>query len=228
MVNYQLGKIYKIVDNTNGNIYIGSTCLPYLCSRLAAHTTDYRCFLKGTCKYVTSFEIIKNGDYDIVLIESFPCDDKMQLYARERYYIETLECVNTNCPIRTIEEKKVFAHKYRKDNIEKSKEYNQQYQETNKEQIKEQRKNYCETHKEQIKEHKRLYAEDHKEHIQEYSKQYREIHNEQLQEQKKQYQETNKEKLKEKHKIHYEAHKDDINAKRREKAKQKREETNNI
>ena len=39
MVNYQLGKIYKLVDNTNGNIYIGSTCLPYLSSRLAGHTT---------------------------------------------------------------------------------------------------------------------------------------------------------------------------------------------
>ena len=35
MVNYQLGKIYKIVDNTNGNIYIGSTCEPTLARRLA-------------------------------------------------------------------------------------------------------------------------------------------------------------------------------------------------
>ena len=34
VVNYQLGKIYKIVDNTNGNIYIGSTCETTLARRL--------------------------------------------------------------------------------------------------------------------------------------------------------------------------------------------------
>ena len=40
MVNYQLGKIYKLVDNTNGNIYIGSTCKPYLSSRLVQHKSS--------------------------------------------------------------------------------------------------------------------------------------------------------------------------------------------
>ena len=57
MVNYQLGKIYKLVDNTNGNIYIGSTCKPYLSSRLAAHKTDYNYYLNGKNNYITSFEI---------------------------------------------------------------------------------------------------------------------------------------------------------------------------
>jgi predicted GIY-YIG superfamily endonuclease len=33
-------KIYRIVDNTNGNIYIGQTKQKYLCQRLAEHRSD--------------------------------------------------------------------------------------------------------------------------------------------------------------------------------------------
>eukprot|EP00952_Eustigmatos_sp_NYUAD-ZCMA_P009908 40808-Eustigmatos_ZCMA.PRE.1 len=51
--------------------------------------------------YVTSYKVIESGDYDIVLIEDFPCDNKEQLHARERHYIETLECVNKVIPNRT-------------------------------------------------------------------------------------------------------------------------------
>ena len=92
MVNYQLGKIYKIVDNTNGNIYIGSTCKPYLSRRLAGHRADYQRYLKGIHIFKnTSFEILKNEDYDIILLECFPCDNKMQLHARERHYIENIK-----------------------------------------------------------------------------------------------------------------------------------------
>ncbi len=51
--------------------------------------------------YLTSVEILKNGDYDIVLIEECKCDNKMQLNARERHYIDQLNCVNKNKPLRT-------------------------------------------------------------------------------------------------------------------------------
>ncbi len=68
MVNHQLAKIYKIVDNTKGNILIGSTCKPYLSSRLAQHRTDYKYYLNGVINYIASFEILKNEDYDIYFI----------------------------------------------------------------------------------------------------------------------------------------------------------------
>ena len=35
-------KIYKIIDNTNGNIYIGKTEQKYLCERLSSHKYDYK------------------------------------------------------------------------------------------------------------------------------------------------------------------------------------------
>ena len=59
MVNYQLGKIYKIVDNTNGNIYIGSTCEKYLSNRLSGHQSKYKLYLKGLTNNIKSFEILK-------------------------------------------------------------------------------------------------------------------------------------------------------------------------
>ena len=52
MVNYQLGKIYKIVDNTNNNIYIGSTCEPTLARRLSNHICVYKKYLEGEIKAI--------------------------------------------------------------------------------------------------------------------------------------------------------------------------------
>ena len=40
-------KIYKIIDNTNQNVYIGSTCKT-LKERLTKHKNNYKLFLKGT------------------------------------------------------------------------------------------------------------------------------------------------------------------------------------
>jgi hypothetical protein len=94
MVNYLLGKIYKIVDNTTDNQYIGSTCEPILARRLAGHVADYKCYLNGKRSYITSFKIIESGNYNIILIEEYPCDTKDQLLARERHYIDTLDCIN--------------------------------------------------------------------------------------------------------------------------------------
>jgi queuine/archaeosine tRNA-ribosyltransferase len=54
---------------------------------------------------VTSFKIIENGDYDIILLEEVKdCENKEQLRARERHYIESLDCVNKTIPGRTNKE----------------------------------------------------------------------------------------------------------------------------
>jgi len=97
---YQRGKIYKLVDNTSDKVYIGSTCEPILARRLAIHVSQYRAYSSNGRKtnYVSSFEILKNMDYDIILIENFPCNSKDELLARERFYSDTLECVNKNRP----------------------------------------------------------------------------------------------------------------------------------
>ena len=147
MPNYQLGKIYKIVDNTNGNIYIGSTSEPRLSRRLSKHVTNYKQYLNDNSHFVTSFKIIENGNYDIVLIENCPCNSKDELHKRERYYIETIKCINKVIPQRT----------------------NKQYREDNKDKINQQRKqkNICECGGKHSYDHKQqhLKTKKHKQYV---------------------------------------------------------------
>ena len=156
MVNYQNSKIYRIVCNTTGLTYYGSTCEKTLALRLSKHKSNFNDFLKGNFSYVTSFEILKNNNYEIFLVENYPCNSKDELHARERYYIENNECVNKFIPNRTIKEyyeanKEKYAE-YREQNKEKLQEYIKQYREQNKELIKEINKQHYEENKEVIAE----------------------------------------------------------------------------
>ena len=108
-------KIYKLIDNTNQNVYIGSTCIP-LKYRLSQHKSDYNRFLKGIHNNVKSFEIIKNDDYKIELIEICNIKTKQELLQRERYFIENSSCLNKTIPGRSRRE-------YKDDNKDKIKEY---------------------------------------------------------------------------------------------------------
>jgi hypothetical protein len=41
---------------------------------------------------------MKYNSVRIVLIENYPCDSKNELHARERYYVNNIDCVNKNKP----------------------------------------------------------------------------------------------------------------------------------
>jgi hypothetical protein len=174
MERYKNGKIYKIVDNTNDNIYIGSTCEPTLARRLTKHRGHYKEYLKGG-KYTTSFKILENNNYSIVLLEEFPCETKDQLLARERYYIENNECVNKVVPTRSTKEWKEqnrdkiidYQKDYREQNQDKLNKKAKEYYEKNKEQ----KKNYYEQNKEKFKEKKKNYYEQNKDYFKKYQKQ---------------------------------------------------------
>ena len=71
---YRHGKIYKIVSNKTGLVYIGSTCKT-LPQRIAQHERDYKQYQKTGKKYniyMTSFKILKHGNYQIQLVEKGP------------------------------------------------------------------------------------------------------------------------------------------------------------
>ena len=153
-MNYQNGKIYKIVCNITNKIYVGSTCKPRLCDRLGQHRRTYKSYLNGTRKNrYTSFDILQGGDYSIILLELCPCESKEELLKKEREYIESLECVNKNIPGRSKRE-------CMNDNKEKIKEKKKEYRENNQEEIKEYQKEYYETNKEKINERKREYMKE--------------------------------------------------------------------
>lgn len=99
---FDKAKIYKLIDNTNDNVYIGSTCNS-LKTRLSTHKCSYEMFLFHNIKsyeinkngnYIKSFDIIKNGDYKIELLEDCDINTKHELLERERFYIENNECLN--------------------------------------------------------------------------------------------------------------------------------------
>jgi hypothetical protein len=116
---YRFGKIYKIVCNVTGKVYIGSTYRK-LNDRLDGHYYDY----KGYCtqgnnnnyNYVTSFEVLKENDFNIILLEDFPCETKEEILLREKYYIQNTECVNKHIPMRTDDEiRQQNKHHYQKN-----------------------------------------------------------------------------------------------------------------
>ena len=166
MVNnkfYENAKIYKIVDNTNDNIYIGSTC-KLLCQRLAQHRASYKRYLKGEFHFITSFTILENNDYQIILLENiFNCSNIEQLRSRERYYIDSMVCVNKVVPGRTVNE-------YYETNKKKLIKNTKEYQKANKEKIIEDKKKYYMINKEKLNEYAKEYLKSNKEIINEWRK----------------------------------------------------------
>lgn len=160
MPDYSLGKIYKIISNQTDKIYIGSTIQKYLSDRLGGHNYEYKRFLSGEKKYISSFDLMKYEDHKIILLENFPCNTKEELLAREQYYIDMNKniCVNNQCAQRD-------SKKYYQDNKERIKEKVKVYAENNKEMIAQKKKQYREQKKQEINERKKHYYQENKDEI---------------------------------------------------------------
>ena len=94
VINYQLGKIYKIYSPSNPElVYYGSSCQK-LCQRLEKHQINFRQYKKNKYCKMSSFQIFENcNDYIIELVEYFPCNNKQELRIRERYYIQNYNLI---------------------------------------------------------------------------------------------------------------------------------------
>jgi hypothetical protein len=120
-INYQNSKIYKIYSTSLELTYYGSTTQP-LNKRMYGHRKR-----NDGC---TSKSLIDAGDAVISLVESYPCDRKEELIARERYYIEGNECVNKRIPGRKRAE-------WYAENREKCAAYSKEYHVIHKKRLKE-------------------------------------------------------------------------------------------
>ena len=160
IMDYSKTNIYKIVCNdlTVKDCYVG-------------HTTDMikrKCRHKLNCNNeknkAHNFKIYKiireNGgwdNWDMVLVEKFPCKDKFEACKRERELYEELDAkLNMVRPYRTHEEHKEY-----------DKQYIKQYREDNKKEIKEKRKQYNQEHKAEINEKQKQYRVEHRAEIKE-------------------------------------------------------------
>jgi len=123
MPDYSKSKIYKLVCDDPELIYYGSTLQP-LYKRLNGHKRSYQSKTRDT----SSETLFKIGGVKIILVEEFSCDNKEQMFKKEREYIEGNKCVNIRIPSRTVEE-------WYKTNPESLKNAKAKYYNANKEKI---------------------------------------------------------------------------------------------
>jgi hypothetical protein len=164
MPNYNNGKIYKIVCNTTGEIYIGSTVMQ-LCRRLSTHVNDAKRLL-NSCK---SNDIILRKNYSIVLIENCPCNNKEELQRKEREHIEANICVNKVIPQQTQKE-------WRDKNRDKLAIIDKRYKDKNKDKVNDRRKIYYALNAEKIKDNRKIYYEKNINYIKERNKEYSQLY----------------------------------------------------
>jgi hypothetical protein len=169
-IDFSKTKIYKIVckDVSIPDLYVGHTT--NLIKRRGSHK-DACCkeHNKQYNQYKYQF-IRENGGWDnfeIVLIEDFPCDNVEEATRRERYWVENLNAsLNKQIPSRTQVE-------YTETRKEHFKEYKHQYYLENKERLTEKNKNYHQENKEEIKQKQHELYEKNKEERLEKAKEYR-------------------------------------------------------
>ena len=140
MPNYQDGKIYKIYNTINDDIYIGSTTQK-LCERMRNHRNDHKSKLHFNFPIYKAFREHGVENFFIELIEKCPCNDKDELRKTEGNYIRLLKpSLNVRIDGRSVKE-------YYNDNrdilLQKQREYN----EVNKERIAIRKKEYNEVNK---------------------------------------------------------------------------------
>ena len=132
MPNYQEGKIYKIYNTINDDIYIGSTTQK-MCERMRCHRSiiTYR---DNNNPLYQGFRDHGVENFYIELVEKFPCNDKDELRKKEGEYIRLLKpSMNKIIAGRTqqeyyVDNKEHFLQKA-KDWRENNKEYQAQKEE---------------------------------------------------------------------------------------------------
>ncbi len=139
VVDYQSGKIYKLWSPSQNLVYIGSTT-QNLAFRKGGHCRDFKKWQNGKFPFMTSFTILECEDNRIDLLEAYPCNNKMELLAREGYWIKKLDCVNKYIPGRT---KKEYDKEYYKQNKEEINKQTKEHYIANREKyIKNSKENY--------------------------------------------------------------------------------------
>ena len=90
MPNYQEGKIYKIYNTVNDEIYIGSTTRK-LSERMAEHRKPYTIKRHGHLPIYEAFIEFGVENFFIELVEKCPCNDIEELSKKEGEYIRKLK-----------------------------------------------------------------------------------------------------------------------------------------
>ena len=118
MPNYKNGIIYKIVNNIDDMIYIGSTTTK-LCYRMAVHRCNMR--YNNNATLYQHMRKLGVNNFKIVLVEYYPCNSKDQLLRRERHIFDLHDkqiLLNSNRPHTTCIERLQQIRNWQMDNKE--------------------------------------------------------------------------------------------------------------
>jgi hypothetical protein len=100
MERYKNGKIYRLI--VGDEFYVGSTCST-LAKRKCKH--KYKAKKYPDRKVYQKANEVGWDNINVVLIEEYPCKNKMELVRRERYWVDELQpTLNTQTPSRTKKE----------------------------------------------------------------------------------------------------------------------------
>lgn len=131
VVNYDNGKIYKVCSFQTDKVYYGSTTQP-LCKRMTEHRRNLKKYKNGKYWNISVNQVLEYDDSKIILVESWPCNNKYELETRERFYIENNYCVNKYIPCRS---KGEWKKQDKFNNPQKYIDYNKMYYAKNRESL---------------------------------------------------------------------------------------------
>jgi hypothetical protein len=132
MPDYSKSIIYRIVckDPNITDEYIGSTTNHIRRKALHKHHSNNennKQYNMKLYKFIRSNGGFEN--FDMIMIEEYPCKNKLQLETRERYWIELRKpSLNCNIPTRTDEEYRQTEKCKQYQRTEKYKQYQREYQ----------------------------------------------------------------------------------------------------
>ena len=226
---YKNGKIYCIRNTVNDDVYVGSSCEPYLSKRMVKHRSSAKNERDRNMLLYQKMNEIGIEHFYIELIENYPCESKDQLRAREGHYIREMATLNKRIETRTEkewrEDNKEYIQEWKKQHYQEHKEEinkkSKQYREENEDKIKERSKDYYEQHKEEIKAKVNEYRTENLDAIKQRKKDYYEQNKEYIKQKTKKNREENLEADKQRKKDYYERNKDELIQKNNERAKEK-------
>lgn len=140
IINYNNTIIYKIVCNDLNitDLYVGSTT--DFSNRKYNHKSNCNNEKNKNHNSKIYTTIRNNGgwiNWAMIEIEKWPCNDRNEAQARERYWYDKLNSkLNTNIPFKSMDEYEEKNKEYYIKNKEKCKDYQNEYKEKNKEKTK--------------------------------------------------------------------------------------------
>ena len=95
ITKYNNSQIYKIVNDINSEVYIGSTCQTIL-KRFNKHISNCKNESKKHRPLYKLMNEIGKDKFSISLVEEYPCSNKSELLTREGYWIREFGTLNSN------------------------------------------------------------------------------------------------------------------------------------